>query len=166
MTKHDEIHHLVVNKSRLNATAALPKIFTIILEGKGGVAKSVTAQATAEALRLDGATVVVAETDTTNSTMAMIGHGGGLIDASRVDAEGYFLELAENITSGQVDHVVVDGGARDEVRISPILADLASHLRQHGAYLVVVRPIVSPISCRPTCTPSSRRSKRPRWASS
>lgn len=131
-------------KIELMATTAAPKIFVLVVEGKGGVGKSVASQVATFALGLDGSHVHVAESDLTNSTMAMV-HGADkttLVDASAADAHGYMYYLAERARDGEFDHVVFDTGARDETHLKPFITDLAKEIvTDYGMHLVVIRPM-------------------------
>ena len=135
---------LTLRLTRQEGPMSKKKIFCVVVEGKGGVGKSVAAQVAHAALGARGENVFIGETDSTNSVMATIhGNAGAeMIDLSRVEAEGHFYEIAENLAAGDYDHVVVDTGARDEATLRPFLPALASQLAADGIGTSIIRPMV------------------------
>jgi len=135
---------MTMQKKLMSSTSMPLKVVAMVLEGKGGVGKSVSNQAATAALELDGSRVHVAESDLTNSTMAMI-HGAGqttLVDADAVDLEGYLYDLAERAAAGEFEHVALDTGARDEVNFRPFVAEYSKEIfAKFGMRLCVIRPV-------------------------
>lgn len=118
----------------------LPPLMVMVIEGRGGVGKSLMSSTSIEALGLADETVHVLDCDSTNSSMSMI-HNAHLVNVRDVRFEGELLYAAERLRSGDFRHIVLDAGARDEVHIKPHLAALARELRSFGGRLVVVRPV-------------------------
>ena len=122
-------------------------LMVAIIESKGGVGKSITAQCLYEVLCLFNGTenrVHVVETDTSNSSMKAVGLATGATIDTRDDTfQGGLLEIAHLLKMRSFDHAVLDSGARDEPLILPILPRLAQLMRDAGGALVMVRPITT-----------------------
>jgi hypothetical protein len=119
-------------------------IYAVVVEGKGGVGKSLNCMTFHHALSADGSRVAVLETDTTNSTMYSVGLAGGDPISTRDETMlGGLLEGVARIADGEADHVVLDAGARDEAYLMPLLPKLAHRLRQIDGHLVVIRPLTT-----------------------
>ena len=116
-------------------------IMVLLLDEKGGVGKSTLAQLVVQMLRRDHANVIVAETDTSNSSQTMIGSARILDARAAHGIEGELFSLAEEMASGAADAVVVDFGARDERASWDFLAGLANAVVACGGRLVIARPI-------------------------
>jgi len=119
-------------------------IYVVVVEGKGGVGKSIDCMTFHHALSADGSRVAVLETDTTNSTMYSVGLASGDPISTRDETMlGGLLEGVARIADGEANHVVLDAGARDEAYLMPLLPKLAQRLQQVGGKLVVVRPLTT-----------------------
>jgi hypothetical protein len=120
------------------------RIYLLVIEGKGGVAKSFNTIIFHHVLAADGSKVGVLETDTTNSTMYSVGLASGDPISTRDETMlGGLMEGVAMIASGEAKHVVIDAGARDEAYLMPLLPKLQQRLRQINAHLVVVRPLTT-----------------------
>lgn len=118
-------------------------VVTLVLENKGGVGKSRIAEILYYTLT-DGEDpakkVLVAETDSANRTMKMVGVSE-FIDLSLVEWTGKLEYIGERIAAGEFVHAVIDCGARDETSMRAFLPEYAQFLAMLGVRLVVVRPL-------------------------
>lgn len=120
------------------------KILALVLENKGGAGKSTIAQVVVETLRLHGERIHVIETDTSNSSMATTGLATGAVASTREEGfVGALIEAIRKVQRNQVDHAVIDCGARDEADVMPLIPELAREMTQIGGKLIVFRPITT-----------------------
>ena len=125
-----------------------PRLLTscliIVMEEKGGVGKSGTAQCCAQALKMAGEQLLITETDQSNSNMTMVGLANyPPIDVREDGAVGGFLEIIEKLEQKQFGHALVDTGARDDKIVQGMLPQLLPHLKKAGVHLIVVRPLTT-----------------------
>jgi hypothetical protein len=123
--------------------STLPRVCAVIVEGKGGVGKSLIAQVAAAMLRQgDRHRVGFLDTDTTNSSTFSIEEAAATAaDLSKTEVRGTLKNTLQALHDREFDHVIVDTGARDEKRLIEILPWLAKEVKASGAAMVVVRPI-------------------------
>lgn len=121
-----------------------PPTLIIVMEGKGGVGKSVTADATHHCFTSSGYTVASVDTDTTNSTMSTVHSSALLADTSEVGWQSTINVLINAMRAGAGPHIIVmDVGARDEVHVRPKLAFFVEKMAQIGGRVLVVRPVTT-----------------------
>lgn len=124
-------------------TTGFPPLLIIPLEGKGGVGKSGLCDTCHASFSLAGASVVMIDGDTTNSTAATQ-HGATLTDTSEV---GWHAEIGLHIrkigTPGGPEVVIFDPGARDEVTVRQKLDYFEAEMAEKGGRVLILRPVTT-----------------------
>lgn len=113
----------------------------IVLDDKGGVGKSIITQAVYQLLLFFDFKVALGDTDTHNSTSAQTSEGAHMLDLRAKTSEGRLLRLLNSAFAKQIDHIVIDVGAREEAEIQALLPKLVEAAHKMGGRVVVVRPI-------------------------
>ncbi len=121
----------------------IPRIAVIVLEGKGGVGKTLLAMVVTAMMREYGKNVFILDTDTTNSSTFEMEPGTKMADFSKIEVRGILDRAIKMMSLGQFAHLVMDSGARDESAIEVYLPWFENKLRKIGVQLVIVRPITS-----------------------
>jgi AAA domain len=115
-----------------------------VLENKGGVAKSTTAQGVIATLRNAGFRVQVENTDEANNNMALVGLSDQKSISVRTEESlSGLYEKINRLKEGAYDHLVIDTGATDESYILPKLAALERRIQAAGAVCAIIRPVTT-----------------------
>ena len=126
-----------------------PPLLIIVLEGKGGVAKSVTADAAHYCFSSLGYVTLAAESDTTNSIMSSTHDDVVFVSAGK---PGWHTTIGVHLQRmgqpGGGDVMIFDTGARDEVHVRPKLDYFARCMGAVGGQVLVVRPITTAASAQ------------------
>ncbi len=124
--------------------SGFPPVLIIVLEGKGGVAKSVTADAVHYTFASLGCATLAAESDTTNSIMSSIHDDVVFVNVMR---PGWHTIIGEHLLKmgqpGGADAVVFDTGARDDVHVRARLDYFAHTMARVGGRVLVIRPVTT-----------------------
>lgn len=121
-------------------------IVAIVMEGKGGVGKSLIAQLLKAALEFDGKNAVhVVDTDSTNSSMVQIFGQDNVdfVDFADESSLGQFGLLIDNLRDQTFHAAVIDSGARDEQAMTARIPAMLHRIgkTKTNAKIVVLRPI-------------------------
>lgn len=129
--------------------SGFPPLLLIVLEGKGGVAKSVTSVAAHYCFSSLGYVTLAAESDTTNSIMSSTHDNVVFVSAGKA---GWHTTIGVHLQRmgqpGGGDVMVFDTGARDEVHVRPKLDYFAKCMRAVGGQVLVIRPITTSASAQ------------------
>jgi hypothetical protein len=124
--------------------SGFPPLLLIVLEGKGGVAKSVTADAAHYCFSSLGYVTLAAESDTTNSIMSSTHDDVVFVSAGKA---GWHTTIGVHLQRmghpGGADVIVFDTGARDEVHVRAKLDYFARTMAAVGGQVLVIRPITT-----------------------
>jgi hypothetical protein len=129
--------------------SGFPPLLLIVLEGKGGVAKSVTADAAHYCFSSLGYVTLAAESDTTNSIMSSTHDDVVFVSAGKA---GWHTTIGVHLQRmghpGGADVIVFDTGARDEVHVRAKLDYFARTMAAVGGQVLVIRPITTSASAQ------------------
>lgn len=121
-----------------------PPLLIIVLDGKGGVGKSVISGTVVFSFESLGALMAKFDTDTTNSTLTDMYGDSRLIDVSKADwSAPITYAISQIATDGAPRMMLIDAGARDEARIKERLGVIATKMAAMGGRLLVIRPITT-----------------------
>lgn len=124
--------------------SGFPPTLIIVMEGKGGVGKSVTADAINFSFTSEGYMVGGVETDTTNSNQSSIHEGVLLADTSEAGWRSAVGVLAKQKRNGSGPHIIImDVGARDEVHVRGELGYFTRVMADVGGQVLVIRPVTT-----------------------
>lgn len=121
-----------------------PPLLIIVLEGKGGVGKSVNADTANYILTSMGCVTLTAESDTTNSIMSSIHDNVVFVNVTR---PGWHTIIGKHLQRmgqpGGAGAVIFDTGARDDVHVREKLPYFVQAMEAVGGHVLVIRPITT-----------------------
>lgn len=121
-----------------------PPMLIIVMEGKGGVGKSVTADAAHYCFASSGYVVRDIETDTTNSTMSTVRADVLLADTAEAGwRSAVNVLITEKLEGTSLDVIIMDVGARDEVHVRAELEFFVETMARVGGQVLVIRPVTT-----------------------
>lgn len=124
--------------------SGFPPLLVIVLEGKGGVGKSVNADTANYIFASMGCVTLTAESDGTNSIMSTIHDNVVFVNVMR---PGWHTVIGKHLLRmgqpGGPDVIVFDTGARDEVHVREKLAYFAQTMQAVGGQILIIRPITT-----------------------
>ncbi|KPH80804.1 hypothetical protein [Bosea vaviloviae] len=121
-----------------------PPLLVIVLDGKGGVSKSVISGAVVFGFETLGEVMAKFDTDTTNSTLTAMYEDARLIDVHKADWSAPITYAISQIGNDGVSRMLlIDTGARDEAKIKERLPLIATKMAAVGGRLLVIRPITT-----------------------
>ena len=122
----------------------IPPLLIVVLDGKGGVGKSVISGTVVFSFESLGALMAKFDTDTTNSTLTDMYSDARLIDVSKADWSAPITYAISQIAKdGAPRLMLIDAGARDEAKIKERLGMIATKMAAMGGRLLVIRPITT-----------------------
>lgn len=126
------------------ALHGFPPLLIIVLDGKGGVGKSVISGTVVFSFESLGALMAKFDTDTTNSTLTDMYDDARLIDVSKADwSAPITYAISQIVEDGAPRMMLIDAGARDEAKIKQRLGMIATKMAAIGGRLLVIRPITT-----------------------
>ena len=121
-----------------------PPLLVIVLDGKGGVSKSVISGTVVFGFQTLGEVMAKFDTDTTNSTLTAMYEDARLIDVRKAEWSAPIVFAISQIGNDGVSRMLlIDTGARDEARIKERLPMIATKMAAVGGRLLVIRPITN-----------------------
>jgi hypothetical protein len=121
-----------------------PPLLVIVLDGKGGVAKSVISGTVVFSFKTLGEAMAKFDTDTTNSTLSAMYEDARLIDVHKADWSAPIAHAIDQIRKDSASRMMlIDTGARDEAKIKQRLPQIATKMAAAGGRLLVIRPITT-----------------------
>ncbi|WP_100962766.1 hypothetical protein [Bosea sp. FBZP-16] len=124
--------------------SGFPPLLIIIVEGKGGVGKSVNADAANYIFASMGCVTLTAESDTTNSIMSSIHDNVVFVNVTR---PGWHTIIGKHLQRmgqpGGAGAVIFDTGARDDVHVREKLPYFVQAMEAVGGHVLVIRPITT-----------------------
>lgn len=119
-----------------------PPLLVLVMDGKGGVGKSVISGTVVFSFESLGEMIAKFDTDTTNSTLTHMYEKARLIDVSKADWSSPIIQAIRDIAKdGSPRMMLIDAGARDEARIKARLGTIATAMAAMGGRVLVIRPI-------------------------
>ena len=104
-----------------------PPLLVLVMDGKGGVGKSVISGTVVFSFESLGEMIAKFDTDTTNSTLTHMYEKARLIDVSKADWSSPIIQAIRDIAKdGSPRMMLIDAGARDEARIKARLGTIAT----------------------------------------
>lgn len=123
------------------------KTVHLILQGKGGVGKSLTSSMLAQYLKASGKAVVAIDTDPTNATFASIRALDAthiqIMEEGEINPRHFDVLMSEVFEAPDVSHVVIDTGATCFIALCSYLAQnhAMNMLQDDGARVIIHTPI-------------------------
>lgn len=123
------------------------KTVHLVLQGKGGVGKSLTASMLAQYLAVSGQTLVAIDTDPTNATFAAIQSIGAkhiqIMEAGEINSRNFDSLMTEVFEAPEGAHLVIDTGATSFISLCSYLAQnqALTLLQDAGITVIVHTPI-------------------------
>lgn len=119
-----------------------PPLLVLVMDGKGGVGKSVISGTVVFSFESLGEVMAKFDTDTTNSTLTDMYRDARLIDVSKADWSSPIIQSIRDIEKdGCPRMMLIDAGARDEAKIKARLGIIATTMAAMGGRVLVIRPI-------------------------